>query len=45
MKEYRTLKVHIGIMTVAIITGIFLIFFPNTYSIANVLNELSPLNN
>jgi multisubunit Na+/H+ antiporter MnhB subunit len=44
-KDYRTLKVHIAIIVFAILSGIILIFMPDTYSITNILNELSPLNN
>jgi hypothetical protein len=43
-QDFRTLKVQIAIMSLAILTGLLLIFFFQTYSIAYFINELSPIN-
>ena len=43
-QDYRTLKVQIGIMSLAILVGLLLIFYFQTYSIAYFLNELSPID-
>jgi len=42
-KDYKTLKVQAGIISVAIIAGIFLIYGYQDPSISSILNRLSPL--
>ncbi|MGJ7919454.1 hypothetical protein [Neobacillus sp. LXY-4] len=42
-EDYKTLKVQVGIISLAILGGIFLIFNYNDASIASLLNGLSPL--
>lgn len=42
-KEYRTLKVVMGIISIAIVSGILLIFEVHEHSIASIFNGLNQL--